>query len=218
MKLSELVKDEKLVIQIKWGDQAIEFHSSVAEKNDKGIYVTPYLHNGKILEFTINSSSGVVCNVFATNPATRQRISWKNVDLSTEKKGEALLYFIKTSGFNHMATQSERRKHDRIVVNKPARISAPKSEDYTDIIVHDISDSGISFYAPNSFEPSSHQLNISFSDNIDDKTFNINVDCTIARTTKKAGNTFNGCKIVNENKDYLLYGFLLRMKDKNSQS
>ena len=53
------------------------------------------------------------------------------------------------------------------------------------------------------------------SDSINEKKFNINVECIIARTTNQAGNRFCGCRILKENRDYQLYGFMKRLSAKN---
>lgn len=215
MKITELGIGQKISIQLLWGESKIEFISDIVEKNDSGIFITPYLHNGSILELNVNPGKGVICNVFATDTLSNKRISWKNVFLLTEEKGDKKEYFIKTSGFNNLAKQDDRRKHDRIVIHKKGQVYESTTDKVTDIIIHDISDIGISFYAPPSFVPAVSQIKIHFYDAIDDKTFDVNVDCVITRYHEKAGNVFYGCKISGENKEYLLYGFLLRLMEKH---
>lgn len=215
MKVNELVFDQKVIVQILWGERKIEFTTQVLKKGDNSIYVSPYLHNGKALEFNIDNTDGVVCNLFANNTETEERISWKNIKLKTEELNGKPVYLLKTSVFNQIANNDDRRQNKRIIIRKNARIYDVVSDKYTDILIHDISDVGISFYAPASYAPRSNQILIDFIDSIDEKSFNMKIECSIARTENKAGNVFYGCRTVGENKDYLIYGFLKRLKKKN---
>ena len=215
MKLTELLENQRLTIQLLWGEQKIEFFSTVIGKEESAVYVSPYFHNGSELELNITPDKDVICNLFTNNPTTKHRISWKNVELTTVIRNDKLMYCLKTNGYNHIAKHDDRRKHDRLVISTKAKAFEGKTDEGVDIVVYDISDIGISFYAPNSFAPVEHQLTITFSDTIGVRDFNIKVDCTIARMTNKVGNRFFGCKILSENKDYQLYGFLKRLEDKN---
>jgi len=130
---------------------------------------------------------------------------------TTVIRNDEVMYCLKTNGYNHIAKQDDRRKHDRLIISLAGKVFDGRSEEGVDIIVHDISDIGISFYAPKTFLPNDTQLTIVFSDTIDEKEFNVKVDCAIARTANKAGNRFVGCKILTESKEYYLYGVMKRL-------
>lgn len=217
MKISELVANQKISIQLLWGERKIEFSSNVIENSSEGAYITPYLHNGSVLEIDISPGKGVLCNVFTGNPINKQRVSWKNVELKTVELNNETVYLIKTNGFNQIAMQDDRRLHDRIVVHIRAQVFDATAKTGSDIIIHDISDIGISFYAPLSYELQSSQMVITFVGVIDDKEFNVKVECSVTRTEKKAGNQFFGCKVNSGNKDYQLYCFMLRLHDKSDR-
>lgn len=215
MKLSELLENQRITIQLLWGEQKIEFFSNVIEKDESAVYVSPYLHNGSELELNVIQGKGVICNLFTNNPSTKRRMSWRNIKLTTVLRNEKTMYCLKTSGYNNIAKQDDRRTHERVIIQTKAKVYDGQSDEGVDIIVHDISDIGISFYAPKSFLPQDQKLTIRFSDAIDEKTFDVKLECAIARITNKAGNRFVGCRVTKENKDYLLYGFIKRLKDKN---
>lgn len=215
MKLVGLLENQRLTIQLLWGEQKIEFFSNVIDKDDSAAYVSPYVHKGSELELNIVQGKGVICNIFTTDPATQHRISWKNVELTTVVRNDKMLYCLKTNGYNHIAKHDDRRTHDRIIVQTKAKVFDGQLNGGMDVIVHDISDIGISFYAPKTFSSKTHKLIISFSDIINEKTFEVSVECAIARTTNRAGNQFVGCRITKENKDYQLYCFMKRLGEKN---
>ena len=217
MRLIELLANQRLTIQLLWGEQKIEFFSTVIDKDESAVYVTPYLHNGSELELNITPDKDVICNVFTNNPTTKHRISWKNIELTTVVHNEKTLYSLKTNGYNHLAKHDDRRKHDRLVITSKAQAFEGKQSEAVDIVVYDISDIGISFYAPNSFAPNGQQLTIVFSDTIGEKVFSVKLECAVARVTNKAGNRFFGCRVLTANKDYLLYSFLKRLEEKKSR-
>lgn len=218
MKLSELVSNQRLTIQLLWGEQKIEFFSNVIEKDDSSVYVSPYFHNGSELEINVTADKNVLCNIFTNNPLNKQRISWKGVELTTVKRNDKILYCLKTNGYNNVAKHDDRRKHDRVVISTNAQVFDGNAEEGTDIVVYDISDIGISFFAPNSFSPVANQISIVFTDTIGERKFNIRVECSIARMTNRVGNRFIGCKLMKENKDYQLYGFMKRLGDKGKSA
>lgn len=215
MKLTELLIKQKVAIQLQWGEQKIEFTSEVIAKDDDAVYVTPYLHNGSELELNVTPYKGVICSLFADSTSGKQRVSWKNVEMKTVNRNNRILYCIKTYGFNAMARPDDRRLHERVIVNVNGQVFDELKDIGVGIIVRDISDIGISFYAPESYVPQSQQLVVTFSDSIGDKMFDVKVDCSITRMHNEEGHIVVGCKIVGENKDYKLYGFLKRLKSKS---
>ncbi len=215
MRLRELVIGQKIIVQIDLGEQKIEFYADILDVNEEDIHTSPYIHNDDVLELNIETHHGVVCNIFAEDPAHGKRVSWKNVKIQTVDSPHGKIYHISTSTFNRHSREDDNRQHNRLIVHKNAHI-LDKGK-LVDIVVHDISDRGISFFASPSYKPSANQITIVYSDSIDEKDFQLKVECQIARTEKKAGMIFYGCKVVGENKDFLTYGFFKRLKKRHRQ-
>lgn len=213
MKLSELLINQKITIQLLWGEQKIEFPSNVIENSEAGVFVSPYLHNGSALELNIKNDKGVSCNVYALNNRGKHRILWKNVELTTIKKGVETVYLLKTSSFNQEAKQADRRLHERVVVRISAQVTDTVSKNITDVLLYDISDIGISFYANSSFTLQSQLFELAFSDTVGGKAFNVRVVCSVARMVNSAGNMFVGCRVVEENREFQIYSFMLRLME-----
>lgn len=216
MKLSELLIGQKLLIQLLWGEQKIEFFTDVVETDAKGAYVAAYVHQGNPLELKVDRDSKVQCNIFTNaTGSSSQRIEWKSVEISTIIKSDKSLYYISTSGFNNIAKQSDRRQHDRMIINKKGKLLCKPAEEYIDIIVHDISDIGISFYIAPNVQLTSHELVISWDDSINEKPFSITVECSPVRQHVNNGLVLYGCKTVGDSRDFLVYGLKLRLTGKN---
>lgn len=217
MKLTELIINQKLIIQLNWGERKIEFFSEVLEKEASEIFVTPYLHNGSALELNVTRDKGVICNVFADNPVTNKRVSWKNVELTTVSRNRRMLYCLKTYGFNHIASLDDRRLHERVIVDVDAELFDDSSDIGERVVVHDISDIGISFIANESYIPKSQQVVATFSDTIGTRTFSVRVEGSITRVTKEDGHAIVGCRVIGESKEYQLYGLMKRLSEKNGK-
>lgn len=215
MKLIEMWPNQKIIVQLLWEEQKIEFSSEVIKKADGAIYVTPYVHNGMELELNITLDKSVVCNVFADNPITKQRISWKGVELTTVNNDGKLIYCLKTRDYNAVSMLDDRRTNERVKVMVDAVVSNGQGEDIN-VTLNDISDKGVSFLAPETFTPNSQQVAISFSDNIGERVYKLKLECAISRMDKAASQLIVGCKLLGENKDYQIYELLKRLRSKNN--
>lgn len=216
MNIQELYMTKNIIVQISWGEKTIEFYADAVDKNAKGIYVTPYMREGAPLELNISQQSGVVCNVFGNNPEDGKRVSWRNVDLQTVKKDNRTLYFITTSEYNKLAKLDERRAHERVLIRKKGKVWDNSANKFVDIMVNDVSDNGISFYAPSTYVPGSSYFDLEFNDSIKQQNYQIRIKCKMVYTKKKVGTVFYGCELTEYNRDYLLYGCLCRLM-KNSR-
>lgn len=221
MRIIDLLFEQRISIQMVMGEQKIEFQSIVLEKNDTEAFVSPYVHNGTALQLNISMDSGVVCNVFADDMTTHQRVSWKNIELKTVERDDGIQYSLKTSQFNNIARQDDRRMNERIVIQKPGHVFDGSSENGVQVLIHDISDVGVSFFVSEKYDPKSPQLVVRIKDMIDDKKFDLKVNCTISRTSSCAGSMLYGCRVLGDNRDYQLYRFLKvlksRQREKNGQ-
>jgi len=217
MKLVDLLINQKVVIQFLWDEQKIEFSSTVVEKDASSVYVTPYIHNGSELELNIVEGKGVICNLFTEALTTQQRLSWKNIELTTVVKKDKVLYCLRTYGFNTISKVDDRRQHERIIIDLEAKVYDALSTEPMSAVVHDISDVGISFYAPSSYVPESQQLVVTFSDKLNDKVVKVRVECVIARIGNDNGHIRVGCKISGDNKDYHMYRFMKYLIRKNGR-
>lgn len=214
MKFTELLRDQLIIVQLCWGERKIEFTSAVLGREDDAIFVTPYMHGGSELQLNVTKDKDVICNVFTDQPVTKQRISWRNVELTTVNRKGRVVYSLRTYGFNNVAAPDDRRRNNRMVVQVDGQVFDGQTDNGVDVTIRDISDVGISFYAKN-FTPQSSQIVVTFSDDIDDKKFNARVECVISRLTVENGQQIAGCRIVGGNRDYQLYCFIRHLLDKN---
>ena len=218
MKLTDLLLNQNVIIQFILGEQKIEFSSEVMLKADEVVYVSAYKHNGSELKLNITAGSGVICNVYANNLSTGQRISWRNIELTTEEKNNKILYCIKTYGFNNLASPDERRNNERTVIMVDGEVTDVQNGETENITIRDISGVGVAFYAPKSYSPQAQQVVVTFTDDIDGKIYNVKVECVISRMSVQDTNIIVGCKLVTENRDYQIYRFIKHLKSKSEKN
>lgn len=211
LKLQELKSSSDLTVQILWEHSQIEFRSKLVKTGTRGIYITPYLRDGKPLNFDIAITDNVQCNLYAVDTnASSGRIVWNDVELQAVEEPEGLLYHITTRQFNQYSRPGERRIHERTSSDVVATIS-DMSFHSTEVILHDISDNGISFYATEPLSSLSDTLNIKFNDTINGEQFIINTTIKIVRNYEKQGKMYYGCRVMEPTSDYQLYVFLHRL-------
>ena len=116
-----------------------------------------------------------------------------------------------------MAKHDDRRLHERVIIQVKGTVFDSQTDAKTDVIVHDISDIGISFYVAPSVKLTSHELVVLWDDTINEKPFNISVECSPVRQHNKNGLYLHGCRIVGDSRDFLVYGLRLRLAGKNKK-
>lgn len=215
MKLSELLKNQELNVQIKWDEKIIEFSSFVLECDKYVVYITPFNYKGKELELNISGNSNIVCNLY-TNDEDNKRISWKAIELTTVERHGKKVYCLKAHAFNNVSCVDDRRSHERIPIQVDAWLF--DMDDTESVTIHDISDNGLGIYAPCNFEPKSRQILISFTDSIGKETFNFKLECDIARMKNENGVLVIGCRLTGENKEYQVYELMKRLRIKYSDT
>lgn len=213
MKLLELLPNQRIVVQLLWGEQKIEFNSDVIDNDGVLVYVTPYVHNGRELELNVTFDKGVVCNIFTDDPVTKQRISWKGIELTTINRNNSNVYGLKARSYNAVSNIDDRRLHERIEVHIDGRLIDEQDGDIG-VIIHDISDTGLSLHVPEKFVPKSQQIGVTFTDSIGEVIYNIKLSCAISRESKSEGYNVIGCRLLGNNKDYQIYGLLKRLRTK----
>ena len=80
-----------------------------------------------------------------------------------------------------------------------------------EVCIRDISASGLSFYASESYVPDNQQITIAFTDAIDDKQYDVRVECAVVRVSSENGQNVIGCRVVGDNRTYQLYEFMKRI-------
>ena len=214
MKLTELLGKQKIIVQLVWGENKLEFSSDVIEKDDEAIYVTPCMNEGRELEINVTRDKAVICNIFTDDSANQQRISWRNVELLTVERSGRMLYRIKTHTYNNISNIEDRRGAERTIVSVDGEISDGRNN--VRIIVHNISDNGIAIYVPKSFIPKSQQLKITFSDKVENETYDIEAVFSIARTEYMSDCALIGCRLMGEgNIKYRTYNYMKRICKKH---
>lgn len=213
MKIIELLNNQSIIVQLLFDKQKIEFESRVIDNDGTAVFITPYIHNGKELELNITNEQTVVCNIFAFDNITNQRISWRGVELLTENRNNRIVYCLKAHSFNNISNLEDRREHERILVKISANVFDGQ-DTLENVTIHDISDNGMAFCTSDRFEPKSRQITIDFDDQIGEKKFKLNLVCDIARISTEDDCILIGCRILGENKDYQTYEFLKRLCSK----
>lgn len=217
MELHELTKEQEIIIQIVWGENKIEFYSHMVGclAEEEAIFITPYVHNGQPLELNIDQKSGIICNMFCDDPYNGNRISWRNVEMETIHQESRVAYKISTSEFNRQAQLDDRRVEERIIINLYGTVIDSEGN-ATQIKVRDISDGGIGFYTPSSFQNKTNQIKVMFEDHVNGADFSMSLVCKIVRAVNKTGTMFYGCRVMGENREFLLYGCMRRAAKKLS--
>lgn len=211
MKLTDIQNNSELRIHIELDSTVLKFTSKHVFNDDDGIVVTPYIRDGKAIPMNIEMKDACVCSVYY-NDEEGHRQCWRNVTLHTVVEGGMVAYCIKTLKFNSISKPDERRKQNRIVLNKDGHLCREGVSNQV-VTIHDISDTGLSFCTPlpiPSLEEEHFYIN--FTDICEKQQFEFDLKCEVIRHELYDGKIFYGCQIINPDHDFLLYIFLRKKK------
>lgn len=209
MRLHELENNVELTVQMLWEKNSLEFQSALVKKDELGIYIKPYLREDRAIRFNILLTDKMQCNLYAPSRAGG-RVMWHDVELKSVDEPEGVLYRISTQDFNQYSRPGDRRFHER-------RSSAVTAKVWdmtlvtTEVVLHDISDTGLSFYVDSPIQFGSDIINIAFADTVCGEDFRIKTTAKIVRNYSERGKTFYGCLMIDAPRDYQLYVFMYRM-------
>lgn len=210
MRLQDIREDTELTVQMKLENEILEFPSAMVGKDSSGIYVRPYMRGGHALKFDARLTDSVTCTLFAQNDAAGYHEMWHDVELKSVETPEGLLYLVSTRDFNRYSRPNERRIHRRTASGIAAHVSDGAAVN-AEVVLSDISDTGLSFCVSEPLDFASDSISISFEDSIDGEHFSISTAVKTVRSYAEQGRFFYGCLVVKPSRDYRLYVFMHKL-------
>lgn len=214
MTIQDLRPGQPVALEVVWGEQTYEVQTTVMGSNDIGLLIKPVEYKGVILDFEAGHFKDMNFSIHCIEEKTGQRRVWRNVHIKVITYYAKSYYAVSVMSFGKNAQSSERRKNTRMKIDANGAIVTGGDKEDVPVIVHDLSDVGISFFVDNDYEIPSGVLKVKFKDTARKNEFDLRVDCSVVRHFHKDGRKFYGCKIVETNKNMLTYICLKRMEGK----
>ncbi len=209
LRLQELKEGADVTVQMLWDHNALEFESTLVRKDELGIYIKPYMREEHAVHFDVFVTDSIQCNLFAA-ARTGGRVMWHDVELKSVDTPEGMLYRVSTRDFNQYSRPGDRRYHERRTSTVLAQVS-DMAFAKAEVVLHDISDTGLSFYTDSPLTFGSDVINISFADTVNGECFRINTTVKVVRHYMEQGKAFYGCLMIDPSKDYQLYVFMHKL-------
>lgn len=210
MIIQDLSENQKIEIEIMWGDKVFTIPSTVVGKQNTNVLLKPYSMNGTEIRVHENARD-FMFNIYTIDPKTHFRVGWNDVELrSTEYKG-VHYYICSTKNYLLYANDSERRNQIRTRINLTGTATEIENKKSHVVHIHDISATGIAFLASKDHEFEKIHLRIEFSEVINEEDYSFSIRAQIVRTdTMEDGRVLYGCKFLETPQDLLMYVFLKR--------
>lgn len=215
MILQDLTIGQEVTLEIRWGESVHELKTEVVGSNDSGLLIKPFIYNGVIINLPAHKAKDIIFNIYAIDPVTSTRMSWKNAIVQPVVYKDRTYYACRVNDFSRNATSSERRDHMRMALDLQGTITG-QGLGNVPITIKDMSDNGISFLMDSGYAVPSGNLTIRFNDIVRGNPFSIKVKCRIVRDQANSVDCLYGCKIIEAPNDVLIYVCLKRM-DFNSR-
>lgn len=217
MLISDIPVGGPISIEISIDNASYEMPSSVVASKNGYILIAPFTSKGAVINFS--SYKNILFNLYTVDPATNNRVVWKNVNIETigykTTDFVSAYYKISTSVYASIASQCDRRFNQRISTEASGHISSGnKDEDNIPVNLIDVSDKGLSFTVSSELPYNTNTAYITFSDEANGKQFNFHFKCIMIRTQPAGDRYIYGCIIPTPSREYLTYVFLRKIEYK----
>lgn len=145
MKLSEFSEGQDLLIMVLFGDQQIDFNSTIEEINPKKhfIYIAPIIKNNKLVTF---NAKGVHVNLLIHLPDSKPLLFRNIILLPIKRSNDTYCYRIHS---NIDGIEFNRRGAFRCPIDLNTVLKIGTGQTTYDIILRDVSATGFSFVFKN---------------------------------------------------------------------
>ena len=211
MVLQDLTVGQNVSVELTWENITYILNASTVGKNDTGILIVPVPDQDEVIQVIRYHVRHLNFTMYAIDELGN-RVSWKNIKLYPMTYKDRIYFACGTNLFNANAESSERRNDQRVLLEAKGEIVYFDGK--TEGIIHDVSNSGISFIVNSDVVFDNTKVYINFTDIINDNDFSISEAARIVRTCQNDQQTLYGCRLLNASKDYLTYMYLKRMYQK----
>ena len=205
MTLQDLKKGQMVTLEVVWGETKYDIQTEVVGATKDALLILPFSYKGTTLDLGSGKFKSMTYNLHVADKAENDRKVWRSVIISTVKVNDMFFYAVKLSAMGHIPISSDRRENKRLVLDVKGSAIVRGSDKSVPVIVHDISDGGLSFFAASGFNPGGKILRITYDDVVQGHGFTLNIECVRVREMDDGAYTLLGCKITNMDKDLLAY-------------
>lgn len=215
MTLQELLKDTDVNLDICFDEQRIEIPSRVVGTNEKGALIMPYIYQGHMIDFEVFKKRGAFFELYCTDPKTKIRHVFKNVNVTMVEYKNNYFYCISVHTMNRISYESDRRGDVRIPMTGTGYIvvEGVRSEKRISVDMHDISEKGIAIIAQETDVLPSGEFVVNVESMANDTSFFLNFHVQIVRKVEKPGWILYGCRFVHLDEDTLAYIYFRHLEE-----
>lgn len=215
MYIDELKPGETVLLELVKGKASYEVGTVVLGNKlvagfERHVLLKPFEYQGKVLDLSGKSFSGVQFNLYASN-SEGKRVIWKQISLEVKTYKNESYYIITPHKHNLMGVVCERRFNDRYKVNIEGVMECPASHVEKEVIIYDISAVGISFIHPESLNVVDHNIIIHFEEVINDKIYSLDVEAFCLRVQNKDDEYLYGCSVKQASNQMLAYVYIKKL-------
>lgn len=193
MRIDEIPSDVMVQISVGIGGQILEFSTKVAQVYDKCIYAEPILQNEKMIGF---GAAGLVLSMIVPMPEDGKAYQFNEIKIRNIKTAEGALYHEITC--KQEGTAINRRGACRVWLGETGTARIGLSRNTIDIIVKDISISGIAFVCDKDVDvPDGAIVNITFRDSVSRNRFELSA-IVVRNEEMEKSRIIYGCKLNQE--------------------
>ncbi len=212
MELTDLEEGDSVVLEIKWGEHPYQISTAVVGAKDGALLVSPFKYKGTVLDLGSVHFRNMFFNLYGMDKKADTRLVWRNVQIEAKMHKNEMLYAVRTSSSRKFPAVSDRRQNKRMLLDIRAKVISAEDGRGIPVVLHDVSDSGLSFYAKKGLQFTDKTIRLEFEDTVHDHSFHLAIDSRFVRRVEKDTQDLIGCQILKSDRNFLSYVCLKKMQ------
>ena len=212
MELTDLEEGDSVVLEIKWGDHPYQIGTTVIGRKDASLLVLPFKYKGTVLDLGSVHFRNMFFNLYGMDKKSDTRLVWRNVQIEAKMYKNEMLYAVRTSSSRKFPAVSDRRQNKRMLLDIRAKVISAEDGRGIPVVLHDVSDSGLSFYVKRGQQFTDKVIRLEFDDTVHGHSFHLAIDSRFVRRVEKDVQDLVGCQILKSDRDFLSYVCLKKMQ------
>lgn len=212
MELTDLEEGDSVVLEIRWGEHPYEIGTTVVGTRDGALLVLPFKYKGTVLDLGSVHFRNMFFNLYGMDKKEDTRLVWRNVQIEAKKHKNEILYAVRAASSRKFPAVSDRRQNKRMLLDIRAKVISSEDGKGIPVVLHDVSDSGLSFYAKKGLQFTQKVIRLEFEDTVHGHAFHLAIDSRFVRRLEKDGQDLIGCQILKSDRNFLSYVCLKKMQ------
>ena len=183
---------------------------AMGERKTGRVVLGTIIYQGKRVDLENGEKLGMSFNLYAMD-SYGKRVCWSDVKISASEWDG---YIVQPPIHRINSSLDERRTHPRMVVNLPGILYYNDLRRNCNVMIQDISSSGVCFTTRQKLDIMEERCRLDFSDIVNKKSYDLSIHGKCVRIQEGSSGYLYGCHVKDASKQMLTYTYLKEIMER----